>query len=71
MKVTFKVHYATSGPLVVKKQNYMHFAEEHSFGCASALRDCVDNYGYPTAHKTFTTWLKRYNQLRWKGSQAD
>jgi len=39
----------------------MHFAEEHCFGCALALRDCVDN---PTDHKTFTTRLK-------SGFQAD
>jgi len=49
----------------------MHFAEEHCFDCASALRDCADEYYYPTAHKTFTTRQKRYNQFRWKGSQAD
>jgi len=38
----------------------MHFAEEHCFGCASALHDTADQYGYPTDLKTFTTWLKRY-----------
>jgi len=31
----------------------------------------ADEYGNPTAHKTFTTKLKRYNQFRWKGSQGD
>jgi len=27
-----------------KKQNCMHFAEEHFFGCASALHDCSGKY---------------------------
>jgi len=40
---------------MVKKQNCMHFAEEHCVGCASALRDCADEYGYPAANKSFTT----------------
>jgi len=44
---------------MVKKQNCMHFAEEHCFGCAS-----TNEYGYPTAHKTFTTRLERYDQFR-------
>jgi len=35
----------------------MHFAEEHCFGCASALHDCVNEYGYPTSNKTFTNRL--------------
>jgi len=48
----------------------MHFVEEHCFGCASALYDCVDEYGSSTAHKTFTISLKRYSQFRLKGSQA-
>jgi len=34
--------YITFGPLAVKKQNCMHFAEEHCFGCASALHVCAD-----------------------------
>jgi len=42
----------------------MHFVDEPCFGCASALRDCEDEYGYYTAHKTFTTSLKRYNKFR-------
>jgi len=42
---TLKVHYVSFGLLVVKKQNCMHFAEERSFGCASALCDCADEYG--------------------------
>jgi len=37
------------------------FAEEHCFGCASALRDCVDEY-YSSANKTFTTTVG----FRWK-----
>jgi len=45
--------YVTVGPLEVNKQNCMHFAEEHCFGCALALCGCSDKYGYPTAHKTF------------------
>jgi len=28
----------------------MEFVEEHCFGCASALRDCADEHGYPTVH---------------------
>jgi len=28
----------------------MHFAREHCFGCALAVRDCVDEY-YSTAQK--------------------
>jgi len=43
----------------------MHFAEEHCFGCASVLCDCVDEYGYRTTHKTFTTRLKGILHL-WK-----
>jgi len=42
-------HYVTPPP-VVKKQNRMQLAEEHCFGCASALHDCADENGYPTAH---------------------
>ena len=45
--------------------------EEHCFGCASALCDHADEYGCPTAHKTFTNRLKRYNQFRWTGFQAE
>jgi len=30
------------------------------FGCTSALHDEYDEYGYPTAHKTFTSRLKKY-----------
>jgi len=38
----------------------MHFVKEHcAFGCAFALCDCAEEYGYPTAHETFTTSLKR------------
>jgi len=64
----------TFGPLAVKKQNCMHFAEEHCFGWASALHDCANEYSsfsylkkrrdYPTAHKTFTVRLKRYIHFR-------
>jgi len=43
-------------------------AEEHCLGCALALCDCVDEYGYPTAYKIFTIRLKLNNQFRWKGS---
>jgi len=32
----------------------MRFVEDHCFGCASALPDCVDENGYPTTHKIFT-----------------
>lgn len=42
------------------KQNCMHFREEHRFGCALALLDCVDEYVYHIAHKTFIARLKRY-----------
>jgi len=52
----------------------IYCVEEHCFGCASALRDCADEYGYHIVHKAFTKLLglrlKRYNQFRWKGSEA-
>lgn len=50
-----KVHYVI---LADKKQN-LQFAKEHCFGCALALYDCADEFGYPAAHETFTTSLKR------------
>jgi len=46
----------------------MHFAEKLCFGCALPL---PGEYGYPAAHKTFTTRFKRNNQLGWKRCQAD
>jgi len=71
MEENLKEHCVTFSRQVVKKQNCMYLVEEHCLICTFALCDCVDEYDYPTAHKTFTTRLKRYNQLRWKGSQAD
>jgi len=40
----------------------MDFAEEHCFGCVSALCDCLDEYGSSTAHKTF----RDITSLDWK-----
>jgi len=37
--------------------NCVHFAEEHCFGCASSLRDCADEYSYPSSHEIFSTRL--------------
>jgi len=46
MATVLRVHDALAfGPLAVKKQNCMHFAEEHCFGCASAPLDCANEYG--------------------------
>jgi len=41
---TAKILKGTLCPLVVKKNNFMHFAAEHCFGCALALHDYVDEY---------------------------
>jgi len=46
------VHFVTFGPLVLKQcilQNNI----------VLVLLWCVTADGYPTAHKTFTTWYKR------------
>jgi len=60
--LTLKVHKVTFGKTAcILRKNIV----------LVVLRLCADEYDYPTAHKTRTTRLKRYNQFRRKGSQAD
>jgi len=54
--VILKVCHVTFGPLVVIKQNCMYFAEEHCFGCASALHNFVDEYGVNVISPSTTCW---------------